>query len=356
MKLNKITTGLLLIITIIMLGAVMKAAANVLLPMIISIFLSLILAPVVNFLDRIHVPRRIAIVLIVLILFGVIFLIFLFFQTSINSLIAEYPKYAQRLQGIIREMSLFVEERFQISASDIFKDVDWGLTVRDNLVKLSGNLMNFVTSFIIIMIFLVFLLVEKPYFQKKLKVAFDPKTGKKLGEMIDHINRQVARYLSLKFVISMGTGILVWLALSLIGMDFSIVWGALAFVLNFIPSIGSSIHMAVTILMGFIQFYPSPGRIAAVMFSMVAIQTVIGQILDPRLQGHRLNLSPFVILFSLVIWGWIWGIVGMFLAVPIMAIIQIVCFNIPALRFIAVFISSGKVDFETQGEAEPISK
>jgi AI-2 transport protein TqsA len=344
MEIKNVTAGMLLVITLILLGAVFRAAGNVLLPLIISIILSFIVAPVVNFLDKSHVPRIIAIAIIVLFLFGIIFLIFLFFQTSVNSLIIEYPKYAERFRSIIGELSQTAEERFGINIGEYLGQIDWSITIRSFLVSFSGNVMSFATSVIIIMIFLIFLLLEKPYFQKKLKAAFEEKTGRKVGAMLDHINRQIARYLTLKFFISLGTGVLVWFALKIIGMDFAIVWGALAFLLNFIPSIGSSIHMAVTILMGFIQFYPSAGKIIAVIISMVGIQTLIGQFLDPRLQGHRLNLSPFVILVSLVLWGWIWGIVGMFLAVPITAIIQIICANIPGLKFIAVFISSGRAE------------
>jgi AI-2 transport protein TqsA len=342
MKTQNAIAGLLLLITVIMLGAVFRSAGNVLLPLIISIFLSFIVAPFVNALDKARIPRVIAISIIVLFLFGVIFLIFLFFQTSVNSLIVEYPKYANRFQVIIQEISINVEERFGLSYYEVFGQINWGSTIRGYLVRLSGNLMNFISSFLIVMIFLVFLLMEKPYFQTKLKFAFKEHTGKKVGQMLDHINHQVARYLTLKFFISLATGIAVWFTLFLIGMDFAVIWGALAFLLNFIPSIGSTFHMIITILFGFIQFYPAPGKIIAVAACMISIQTVLGQFLDPKLQGHRLNLSPFVILFSLVFWGWIWGVVGMFLAVPITVIIQIVCRNIPGLHFIAVFISSGR--------------
>lgn len=346
MKTQNAIAGLLLVIVIIMLGAVFKAAGNVLLPLIISLFLSFIVAPFVNFLDRIHIPRLFAIAIVVLFLFGLMFLIFLFFQASVNSLIIEYPKYAERFRFIVDELSLGMEERFGLSFSELLGPINWSSTLRGYLIRLSGNVMDFVTSFLIIMIFLIFLLLEKPYFQNKLKLAFAESTGRKVGEMIDHINHQVARYLTLKFFISLATGLAVWFSLSIIGMDFAVVWGALAFLLNFIPSIGSSFHMFITILMGVIQFYPSPGKIIAVAVSMISIQAVIGQFLDPRLQGHRLNLSPFVILFSLVFWGWIWGIVGMFLAVPITVIIQIVCQNIPGLRFIAVFVSSGRYELK----------
>ena len=94
--------------------------------------------------------------------------------------------------------------------------------------------------------------------------------------------------------------------------------------------------------MSFIQFYPEMEPILAVSLSVIATQVALGNILDPRLQGRRLNLSPFLILVSLLVWGWLWGVVGMFLAVPIMAIIKIVCENIPALRPIAILMGSGQ--------------
>ena len=125
-------------------------------------------------------------------------------------------------------------------------------------------------------------------------------------------------------------------------MDFALIWGVLAFLLNFVPNIGSLIVMIVTILMGFIQFYPSAGRVMAVIISMIIIQITMGNIIDPRLQGHRLDLSPFLILVSLIFCGWLWGIVGMFLAVPLMVVIKIICENIPVLKPVFVLMGSGK--------------
>ncbi|MFW6209686.1 MAG: AI-2E family transporter, partial [Spirochaetota bacterium] len=115
------------------------------------------------------------------------------------------------------------------------------------------------------------------------------------------------------------------------------------FLLNFIPSIGSFVLVVITIIMGVIQFYPNMGKIIAVAATMIATQVTIGNFLDPRLQGRRLNISPLLILFSLIFWGWIWGVIGMFLSVPIMVVIQITCENIPALRPIAVLMESGHV-------------
>ena len=325
-----------------MLGAVLKMAASILLPLIIAIFLSFIIAPLVNTLDRIHVPRVLALILSLMVLFGVMFLVYLFLQTSVNSFLKEYPKYAARYTEISTQIEDMVLQRFDISF-DFSTDINWQGALRDYLVRLSGSLINFFSSLILIIIFLIFLLLEKPLFKSKLARAFDEETGRQIGRIIEHINQQVGRYINLKFFISLATGLFVWFFLLVIGVDFPIVWGVLAFLLNFIPSIGSFILVVITITMGVIQFYPNMGKIAAVAVTMIGTQVTIGNFLDPRLQGRRLNISPLLILFSLIFWGWIWGVIGMFLSVPIMVVIQITCENIPALRPIAVLMESGHV-------------
>ena len=133
-----------------------------------------------------------------------------------------------------------------------------------------------------------------------------------------------------------------YLVAVLTGLDFALVWGVLAFVFNFIPTIGSIIVTVGTIIMAIIQFMPEWGRIIYVGIMMISIEMVIGNIIDPKLQGVQLNISPIVILISLAIWGYIWGLVGMFLAVPLTSMMQIVCANIPSLKPVAIFLSTGK--------------
>src|SRR6056297_691730 len=342
MRVTAVSTGLLGVITVIMLGAVLKMAASILLPLIIAIFLSFIIAPLVNMLDKMLIPRVLALILTLLVLFGVMFLVYLFLQTSVNSFIKEYPKYADRYTEISSQIEAMVLQRFDISFN-FSTDINWQGALRDYLVRLSGSLINFFSSLVMIIIFLIFLLLEKPLFKIKLARAFDEETGRQIGRIIEHINQQVGRYINLKFFISLATGLIVWFFLLVIGVDFPLVWGVLAFLLNFIPSIGSFILIVITITMGVVQFYPNMGKIAAVAIAMIATQVTIGNFLDPRLQGRRLNISPLLILFSLIFWGWIWGVVGMFLSVPITVVIQITCENIPALRPLAILMESGHV-------------
>ena len=165
----------------------------------------------------------------------------------------------------------------------------------------------------------------------------------KVGRAVADASRQVARYLTVKTIISAVTGVLVWLTLTIIGQDLAPFWGLMAFLLNFIPNLGSFFIMVATMTLGLAQFYPEWNRIAAVWIAMPAIQIVMGNILDPTLQGYQLDLSPLVILISLVVWGWIWGITGMFLAVPLTVALKIILDHIEGLRPFAVMMGSGKM-------------
>ena len=140
----------------------------------------------------------------------------------------------------------------------------------------------------------------------------------------------------------MGTGLLVWVSYRIIGIELPFMWGVLAFFFNYIPTIGSLAVGIVSVFFAFIQFFPvwqNPAAAAGIMFG---IQMIMGNYLDPKFQGDRLDMSPVVILLSLLIWGYIWGIVGMFLAVPLTASIQIVCENTPFLKPVAVLMASGR--------------
>lgn len=341
MKMDRIETVLLGIITLILLGAVMKLAAGVMLPMVIAGIFAVTLSPLITILHKMHIPRNLAVIIVIAVVFGVIFLIVLFIQSSIAAFIAEYPKYASRFSVLNNELVRFVQNKTGFSYN-FFKEINWAGTILKYLGSFSSSLVSFASSGLLIMIFLIFMLLENPLAPKKLILAFKNNHGTKISGVFNRITGQVVKYLNLKFIISTGTGLLVWISLSIIGLDFAPMWGVFAFLLNFIPSVGSTIVMIITILMGFIQFYPEPGRIVAVIISMVGIQMIIGNFIDPRLQASRLDLSPIVILFSLIFWGWIWGIVGMFLAVPLTVIIQIVCQNISFLYPVSILIGSGR--------------
>jgi predicted PurR-regulated permease PerM len=186
------------------------------------------------------------------------------------------------------------------------------------------------------------MLLGKPYFQYKVAKAFPPDRANIFSSVTASISKQIGQYLTVKVAISGTTGILVWAALALMRVEFALTWGALAFFLNFIPSIGSIIATIPPVLLALVQFYPNHWMAVATLVVLLVIQMTMGNVIEPKLVGDSLTLSPVVILLSLVFFGWMWGIVGALMSVPIAAAIKIVCENIEALKPISILLGSGK--------------
>jgi predicted PurR-regulated permease PerM len=157
----------------------------------------------------------------------------------------------------------------------------------------------------------------------------------KLQKTIKDITEQVQKYVVTKLLISLSVGVIVGFILWLFKIEFFIIWAALAALLNFIPNVGSVIAVTLPALMALVQ-YGSFGYALLVTAVIIVVQNIIGNIIEPKIFGDRLGLNPIVILLSLLIWGYLWGIVGMFLAVPLTAIVKIVMLNSSSknLRFI----------------------
>lgn len=331
----------LIVIALILGMATLKIAQTVTLPLGISLFIFLLLNPLLNRLEKLKVPRWIGVVIAMLLLL-LIFLVagwFTFF--TIDRLMQRLPMYIRRFVVI----DAWVAEKLGLEAGTSFLtyiNFDWQGLIISSLSSFSGKALNIISKASLIYIFVLFLLMERQSLIPKLKIAAPHGKGMRIAVLFERVNRQVSRYLMLKALISFATGVLFYLAALATGLDFAIMWGVLAFVLNFIPSIGSIIVTVLTIVMAILQFFPNWASIFYVAILMISIQTVLGNILDPRIQGVQLNLSPFIILVSLSIWGFIWGVAGMFLAVPMTSITQILFANIDSLKPFAVMIGSGK--------------
>ncbi|MFW5747777.1 MAG: AI-2E family transporter [bacterium] len=341
MKQYRVASISLGILAAIAVGVVLDLAQTVIIPLVIAVLLSFILEPIIRFLmKRLKFPRLLAIILVILTIFGFFYLIGLFVYNSAQSFVREYPNYLGKFQKIFYDINQRYLGRLDIP-DDLLGRIDWSGAIRETIVSWSGSFVGFLGVLFIILIFLFFLFLENPMFKRKLKAAFPLHSSRRIGIIMEHIIRQVSRYLSVKFFISALTGFLIWLSLTIIDVDFPLIWATLGFFLNFIPNIGSFIVSAVIILVSFIQFYPALGRVAAVAVSMITIQTIVGSILDPKLQGDRLNLSPVIILFSLLFWGWLWGVVGAILSIPITATIKIILENVPNLKPVGVLMGTG---------------
>jgi predicted PurR-regulated permease PerM len=334
---NKITPIFLGILVLVAVGVVLKYAASVILPLIIAWLLSFLLAPVVNYMTARKIPTTLAVFIILILLMGVIYLSGTFLYTRISAFAAAYPRYHSRMTELLATYSSQLNLSF-----DPLAGFDWGQSIGRFLVTLSGSIFSFVSKLVLVIIFLFFILLGKPFFKYKILKSFSDDKANQFSQITYSITAQIRRYLSLQFLISFVTGCLVWFTLFMIGVDFAVTWGALAFFLNFIPTVGSIASSIPPILLALVQFYPSlwPGIIA--FFSILTIQLGMGNGIAPKVLGDQLNLSPVVILLSLLFWGWLWGVMGALLSVPITAALKIVCENIESLQPISVMMGSGK--------------
>ncbi len=340
------------VITLVLLGCVLKAAQVVILPLIIAWLLSYLFYPVVNFLARYKVPSSISVVVILFLLLGFFYLIGIFIQARVMIFIDQYDVYAEKLQTIIVDVST----KYNFS-QDLFREFDWSERIENSLLILSGSFVNLARTTLMILIFLVFMLLGEPFRQRKIDAAFAkyPTRAHQIASVTNAITGQISRYLLVKLLISAITGFLVWVALVSLHVDFPVTWAVLTFLLNFIPTVGSIIATIPPVLLALIQFYPNFWPSVIVLTLLFIIQQVMGNFIDPKMMGDRLNLSPVVILLSLIFWGWLWGITGALLSVPIASAIKIVCENIELLKPISVLMGSGKAIPDDEEAAENLT-
>jgi len=332
------------IITCVIIGAVLKTASSVVLPFTIAVLLAFVMYPLVKGLDKIRCPRFFSILLAVLIIVAGLWVFSFVIFSSGRMIIEQYPQYEQRFNAILEWAAGLVE--LSIDEELTFLQNLWGQQIirsfiLDVTISFSNNIFGFVANAVLVILLVVFLLIESNYIKEKLETAFGNRSDR-VNKISRDMMHQVSRYLTAKFFISLATGLLIGGGLHLIGLEFAILWGVLVFLLNFIPNLGTIIGCVSISLFAILQFWPNPVPIILVLAVVLSINIIIGNFLDPKIVGEHVGLSPLSVLVSLVLWGWIWGFVGMVLAVPMMSIVKIVCENIPVLEPISVLLGSKK--------------
>lgn len=338
---SRLTTLLLAILVIFALGFVLHQLRSIFKPLSIAIFLSFVFEPLVNFLTEIKIPKFFAFLISLIVIFGILFLLGLIIYSSIDSFTQEFPKYQVKFvslyQNILETLKIshdrlrtYIE---RINLADIWKN----LSLTSFLTSTVGSFISFLTNLFLVLLFTIYIVLGKEHLMSKVEKAFPTKRAGSIYQIIKNINTGMRKYLLAKTMISLSTGILVTIILLIFGVDFAFVWGLLTFLLNFIPNIGSVIATIPPIFVAFFQ-YGSIFPALWVAILLTATQTTMGNMVEPRLMGKSLNLSPLVVIISLIFWGFIWGPVGMVLAVPISSAIQIICANINSLKPISVFM------------------
>ena len=281
------------------------------------------------------VPKALSMVVALgVILLGIGFIINLI-TVNITSVIKEAPGYQQNIEALIQKGYTAAGVEEVPNLQEMIDQIDLGAYLQN----FGRTIRSLVSSTGIIIVYLLFLLLEQRTFPSKIKAIIQNRSKQKDAfELIDKMRSDVRTYVAIKVLTSATTGILSFIVLHFVGVDFASFWAVLIFLLNFIPTIGSIIATAFPSVLTLVQF-DTMGPFIITISVLSAIQFCIGSLVEPKLMGNRLNLSPIVILLSLGLWGSIWGIPGMFLCVPITVIAMIICSYFPTTRPIAVLLS-----------------
>lgn len=316
----------------------MKAAAVLVVPFLLAGFLAIICAPPLYWMKRKGVPSVVSI----LILMAGVIVAQVILVTLVSSSIADFsqnlPFYQERLVALMSgSLKLLSNYGIQVEAdklTELFNPARVLRLVANTLNGLGGVLTN---TFFVFLTF-IFILSEAAGFPNKLRALSSDGNGdlSKYTEITDGVNR----YLGIKTLTSMATGVIITIWLMIQGVDYPVMWGVFAFLLNYIPNIGSIIAAVPAVLLALIQLGPVSALVSALGFFLV--NTIIGSGVEPRLMGQGIGLSTLIVFLSLAFWGWVLGPVGMLLSVPLTMAVKIALGGSESTQWISVLLGSNR--------------
>ncbi|WP_227317504.1 AI-2E family transporter [Cedecea davisae] len=320
-------------LVIILVG--IKAAADIIVPFILALFIAVILNPLIRRLERLRVPRVLAISLVIVIIILSMVLLLAYLGTSLNELARTLPQYRSSLAVPLQTLEPWLQRAgISVSVDQLMKYVDPN-ALMTLVTGLLTQLSNAMTSIFLLLLTVVFMLIEVPKLPRKLQQLMSrPEEG--MGA-IQRALDSVSHYLVLKTAISIVTGIVVWGMLAALEVRFAFIWGLLAFALNYIPNIGSVIAAIPPVVQ--VLVFNGLYEALIVVAGYLVINLVFGNILEPRMMGRGLGLSTLVVFLSLIFWGWLLGPVGMLLSVPLTIAVKIALEQTEGGKSIAVLLS-----------------
>ncbi|MCD4832427.1 MAG: AI-2E family transporter [Bacteroidales bacterium] len=342
MKASRITNGLLISFALVIIFIYGK---NLIIPFVVALIFWFLIKEIRDVLNKIKfIDEKIPNTVLNIVGFAVIFFIIgsvvKILTVNIQQLSSELPVY----QNNIAKITMAINTTFNIDLMSSVKEFLGEYEYTKLLSVLFSSLKDLFGDAFLIIIYTLFLLLEEPFFSKKINAIYAKKNDQDdVNTVLKQLDKSIGRYISLKTLISLLTGFLSYFALLFIGLDAPLFWAFLIFLMNYIPAVGSLIATAFPAMFAMLQFGElMPG--VWVLIIVGAIQLIVGNYIDPKLTGSSLNVSPLVVLIGLAFWGAIWGIIGMILSVPITVIMIIILSEFPQTQGIAVLLTKdGKI-------------
>ena len=315
----------------------MQMMSVLLVPFLIAVFLALITVRPMLWMQAHRVPSILVALLIVTMLMLVLAMLGTILGTSIAEFTAALPTYQARLDVIIEGVFDFIVRNFKLdesveSISDMI-DPGWAMGLAAGILN---GLRDVLTNAFLIIFTMIFILLEASTAKTKFEAAFG--TSADSLENLGDFMQNLGRYLGIKTMVSLATGMCAGVLTWSIGLDFPLLWAMLAFLLNYVPTIGSIIAAVPAVLLALVQI--GPGAAGATALGFIGINIVFGNFLEPRLMGYGVGISPLVVFVGLIAWGWIFGPVGMLLSVPLTMTLKMALENDDGTLWIAILLGS----------------
>ena len=330
--------SLLTVAALVIIVAGLRQADTLLPPFLVAVLLSVLVAPVVLWLEERRVPAPVAVTVALVFVFAALVGFGALLTTAFAGYEEALPGYRTAMAERTTSGLAWARGRgVRIESSQIA-----AILHPERFLELSMNflagLVGAASNTALVLLTMMFVLLEATTFPKKIRIAIsDP--GDDLGQWKSML-LEIQRYLAIKTIVSLVTGATATLLLWALGVDFPLLWGMLAFLLNYIPTVGSIIASIPAVITAMIQPDLGIGVAALVGFGYVVINTVFGSIIEPQLMGRRLGLSPLVVFVSLAFWLWVWGPMGGLLSVPLTIVVRLVLERSEELHWLSVLLGS----------------
>lgn len=335
-RLHVAALGLLIVVLTIYL---LREFAVILQQVAIAGFLVYLILPVQRWLLRRGMPLLPAYVVILLMASGLAFGLGFLIYSNFQDLLQKAPIYRANFEDMTQELEAQIPDwLYQAVFRTVIEQARDAEQNVERLGAMVGRVLGIVPYLLLVAIYLVFLLWELSGTNERIERAFGPERSHAVQAVIRNASDLIERYISVKTLVSLLIGALTTIALFLFGVDYPVLWGILTFLLNFIPYLGSFIAVALPTLLALVQMR-SLGTALAVVVVLTILQNIVALIVEPLVAGHRLNLSPLLILVALAFWFSIWGIIGMILAVPLLVVVKSVLASIEETRWLALLMS-----------------
>ncbi len=332
------------LLLVVLLTVILQTLSFLFIPLCFAILACFAMGIPMDYLKRFKIPKFLRIIIIIAFVMGLIFMLGKLVSVNVKQFQVQLPVYEAKFWeysgNILAHFDISQEQGKEMLDAFVSNFKQKKLSSLGGVVQtLSGSFFSFMGNLMWVLLFMIFILAEREAFTRRLVNRLGQKRSAPILDSMDHINAAIQQYLGLKTLISLLTGVLVTLILWLFGVNFALLWGTLVFILNFIPTIGSIVATVPPVAITLFQ-YGSVSKTLLVAALLIAIQIAVGSILEPKVMGRGLNLSPLVVLLSLIFWGWVWGIPGMLLSVPLTAALRIAMEQLDSTRTAAALISS----------------